>query len=113
MRNRRSKFQYPDEEIKKLLDPNIKAFFIVNPGNPFAVALSPDTIKKIGDVLKKRPDLILLTDDVYGTFVPGFRSLMGAFPKNTIGVYSYSNSLAAPGGGSEPSRSTRTTSSTR
>ncbi|HZD30004.1 MAG TPA: bifunctional aspartate transaminase/aspartate 4-decarboxylase, partial [Xanthobacteraceae bacterium] len=61
------RFQYPDEEIKKLLDPKIKAFFIVNPGNPYAVALSPEVIKKIGAILKKRPDLILLTDDVYGT----------------------------------------------
>ncbi len=76
-----NRFQYPDEEIKKLLDPKIKAFFVVNPGNPYAVALSADTIKKIGAVLKKRPDLILLTDDVYGTFVPGFRSLMGAYPE--------------------------------
>ena len=91
------RFQYPDEEIKKLLDPKIKAFFIVNPGNPFAVALSPDTIKKIGEVLKKRPDLILLTDDVYGTFVPGFRSLMGEFPENTIGVYSYSKYFGCTG----------------
>src|SRR6187200_1537728 len=92
-----AQFQYPDEEIKKLLDPKIKAFFIVNPGNPFAVALSPDTINKIGEVLKKRPDLILLTDDVYGTFVPGFRSLMGEFPKNTIGVYSYSKYFGCTG----------------
>src|SRR5947207_15350208 len=84
------KFQYPDEEIKKLLDPKVKAFFIVNPGNPFAVALSSETIKQIAAVLKKRPDLILLTDDVYGTFVPGFRSLMGEFPTDTLGVYSYS-----------------------
>jgi aspartate 4-decarboxylase len=91
------RFQYPDEEIKKLLDPKIKAFFIVNPGNPFAVALSPDTIKKIGEVLEKRPDLILLTDDVYGTFVPGFRSLMGEFPENTIGVYSYSKYFGCTG----------------
>ncbi len=91
------RFQYPDEEIKKLLDPKVKAFFIVNPGNPFAVALSADTIRKIGAVLKKRPDLILLTDDVYGTFVPGFRSLMGEFPKNTIGVYSYSKYFGCTG----------------
>src|SRR6186997_130334 len=91
------KFQYPDEELDKLLDPTIKAFFIVNPGNPFAVALSEETIDKIGAVLKKRPDLILLTDDVYGTFVPGFRSLMGAFPKNTIGVYSYSKYFGCTG----------------
>jgi aspartate 4-decarboxylase len=91
------RFQYPDEELDKLLDPKVKAFFIVNPGNPFAVALAPETIKKIGSVLKKRPDLILLTDDVYGTFVPGFRSLMGAFPKNTIGVYSYSKYFGCTG----------------
>ena len=85
------------KSLEKLLDPKVKAFFIVNPGNPFAVALSPETIKKIGDVLKKRPDLILLTDDVYGTFVPGFRSLLGAFPKNTIGVYSYSKYFGCTG----------------
>jgi aspartate 4-decarboxylase len=91
------RFQYPDEELQKLLDPKVKAFFIVNPGNPFAVALSPETIKKIGAVLKKRPDLILLTDDVYGTFVPGFRSLLGAFPRNTIGVYSYSKYFGCTG----------------
>ena len=92
-----NRFQYPDAELKKLLDPKIKAFFIVNPGNPYAVAISPETIKKIGAVLKKRPDLILLTDDVYGTFVPGFRSLMGEFPKNTIGVYSYSKYFGCTG----------------
>jgi aspartate 4-decarboxylase len=92
-----AKFQYPDAELEKLLDPKIKAFFIVNPGNPFAVALAPATIDKIGEILKKRPDLILLTDDVYGTFVPGFRSLMGAFPKNTIGVYSYSKYFGCTG----------------
>ncbi len=92
-----NRFQYTDEELKKLLDPKVKAFFIVNPGNPYAVALSPETIKKIGDVLKKRPDLILLTDDVYGTFVPGFRSLLGEFPRNTIGVYSYSKYFGCTG----------------
>src|SRR4029079_659442 len=92
-----NRFQYPDEELEKLLDPKIKAFFVVNPGNPYAVALSDDTIKKIGAILKKRPELILLTDDVYGTFVPGFRSLMGAYPKNTIGVYSFSKYFGCTG----------------
>jgi aspartate 4-decarboxylase len=92
-----NRFQFTDEELKKLLDPKIKAFFVVNPGNPSAMALSSDTIKKIGTVMKKRPDLILLTDDVYGTFVPGFRSLLGEFPKNTIGVYSYSKYFGCTG----------------
>jgi aspartate 4-decarboxylase len=92
-----NRFQFDDAELKKLLDPAIKAFFLVNPGNPSAVALSKETIAKIGAILKKRPDLILLTDDVYGTFVPGFRSLLGAFPYNTIGVYSYSKYFGCTG----------------
>ena len=40
---------------------------------------------------------MLLTDDVYGTFVPGFRSLLGAFPRNTIGVYSFSKYFGCTG----------------
>ena len=92
-----NRFQFDDAELKKLLDPKIKAFFVVNPGNPSAIALSEDSIAKIGAILKKRPDLILLTDDVYGTFVPGFRSLLGAFPYNTIGVYSYSKYFGCTG----------------
>ena len=92
-----SRFQFDDAELKKLLDPAIKAFFVVNPGNPSAVALSEQTITKIGGILKKRPELILLTDDVYGTFVPGFRSLLGAYPHNTIGVYSYSKYFGCTG----------------
>ena len=92
-----NRFQFDDAELKKLLDPKVKAFFVVNPGNPSAVALSEQTIAKIGAILKKRPDLILLTDDVYGTFVPGFRSLLGAFPYNTIGVYSYSKYFGCTG----------------
>jgi aspartate 4-decarboxylase len=92
-----NRFQFTDEELEKLLDPKIKAFFVVNPGNPSAMALSESVLKKIGTILKKRPDLMLLTDDVYGTFVPGFRSLLGAYPRNTIGVYSYSKYFGCTG----------------
>ncbi|MCL6679147.1 bifunctional aspartate transaminase/aspartate 4-decarboxylase [Sphingomonas sp. RG327] len=90
------RFQIGDD-LDKLLNPAIKAFFVVNPGNPSAMALSAETIDRIGKILEARPDLILLTDDVYGTFVPGFRSLMGAFPHNTIGVYSYSKYFGCTG----------------
>src|SRR2546430_13690873 len=92
-----NRFQFTDAELEKLLDPTIKAFFVVNPGNPSAMALNDETIQKIGGILKKRPNLILLTDDVYGTFVPGFRSLLGAYPRNTIGVYSYSKYFGCNG----------------
>ena len=93
-----NRFQYTDEELKKLEDPKIKAFFIVNPGNPSGMAMSRDTIAKIVKIVKtKRPDLMLLTDDVYGTFVNDFRSLLGELPQNTIGVYSYSKYFGCTG----------------
>jgi len=40
---------------------------------------------------------MLLTDDVYGTFVHDFRSLLGELPHNTIGVYSYSKYVGCTG----------------
>jgi aspartate 4-decarboxylase len=93
-----NRFQYTDEEIKKLEDPKIKAFFVVNPGNPSGMAMSRETIAKIVNLVKtKRPDLMLLTDDVYGTFVSDFRSLLGELPQNTIGVYSYSKYFGCTG----------------
>lgn len=93
-----NRFQYTDTELKKLEDPKIKAFFVVNPGNPTGVAMSKETIAKITNLVKtKRPDLMLLTDDVYGTFVPEFRSLLGELPYNTIGVYSYSKYFGCTG----------------
>jgi len=93
-----NRFQFTDAELKKLEDPKIKAFFLVNPGNPTGAALSKEVIAKLANLVKtKRPDLMLLTDDVYGTFVNDFRSLLGELPQNTIGVYSYSKYLGATG----------------
>jgi len=93
-----NRFQFTDAELKKLEDPKIKAFFLVNPGNPTGMALSREVIAKIATLVKtKRPDLLLLTDDVYGTFVENFRSLLGELPHNTIGVYSYSKYVGCTG----------------
>jgi aspartate 4-decarboxylase len=95
---RENLFQFTDAELKKLENPAVKAFFVVNPANPTGVALSKETIGKIANLVRtKRPDLMLLTDDVYGTFVRGFRSLLGELPHNTIGVYSYSKYFGCTG----------------
>jgi aspartate 4-decarboxylase len=95
---RENGFQFTDAELAKLEDPRVKAFFLVNPGNPTSVAISPEVRSKITELVRtRRPDLMLLTDDVYATFVDGFRSLLGELPHNTIGVYSYSKYFGCTG----------------
>lgn len=91
-------WQYSDAEIDKLKDKRIKAFFLVNPSNPPSYAMRRSSMQRLVRLVKtKRPDLIIITDDVYGTFVPGFRSAMAELPQNTIFVYSYSKHFGCTG----------------
>lgn len=85
------------EQIDKLLDPEIKAFFIVNPSNPASQAISDEILDRLTEILEKRKDLIIVTDDVYGTFVDGFRTIYSIAPHNTILVYSYSKLYGVTG----------------
>jgi aspartate 4-decarboxylase len=91
-------WQYPDAELDKLADPKVKAFFLVNPSNPASFAMQQESIDRLVTLVRtKRPDLIILTDDVYGTFVPHFRSLAADLPHNTLLVYSYSKYFGCTG----------------
>jgi aspartate 4-decarboxylase len=90
-------WQYSKKELDKLRDPKVKAFFLVNPSNPPSVKIDDASLEYIAEIVKERPDLILLTDDVYGTFADHFVSLFALAPKNTILVYSYSKYFGATG----------------
>ncbi|CAG9164501.1 bifunctional aspartate transaminase/aspartate 4-decarboxylase [Cupriavidus pampae] len=90
-------WQYSKKELDKLRDPKVKAFFLVNPSNPPSVRVSDESLAYIAEIVKERPDLILLTDDVYGTFADNFVSLFAMCPYNTILVYSYSKYFGATG----------------
>lgn len=90
-------WQYPDSELEKLRDPEVKIFFCVNPSNPPSVKMNDASLEKIASIVQERPDLMILTDDVYGTFADGFRSLYAVCPRNTILVYSFSKYFGATG----------------
>lgn len=91
-------WQYNDEDIDKLKNPNVKALFVINPSNPPSYALHPNTVKRIVEIVKNdNPNLMIVTDDVYATFVPNFRSLMAELPQNTLCVYSFSKYFGATG----------------
>lgn len=94
----RHNWQFPDSEIDKLLDPDIKVLYCVNPTNPPSVRIAAETLNRIAEIVNsKRQDLIVITDDVYSTFINDFQSLMGAAPRNTITVYSFSKYFGATG----------------
>ena len=91
-------WQYQDEDIDKLKNPEIKALFITNPSNPPSYALSAETTARIVNIVKNdNPNLMIITDDVYATFIPHFRSLMAELPHNTLCVYSFSKYFGATG----------------
>ncbi|MEV7974050.1 bifunctional aspartate transaminase/aspartate 4-decarboxylase [Cellulomonas sp. NPDC089187] len=91
-------WQYPDEELDKLRDPSVKALFCVNPTNPPSVRMDDRTLERIADIVATdNPNLVIITDDVYSTFAPGFRSLAAVCPRNTITVYSFSKYFGATG----------------
>ncbi len=90
-------WQFTKKELDKLLDPKVKAFFLVNPSNPPSVKIDDETLAYIVEIVKKRPDLIILTDDVYATFADNFVSLFALCPYNTILVYSFSKYFGATG----------------
>ncbi len=91
-------FQYPLEELEKLKDTDIKALFIVNPNNPASIALNENTINNLINVVKKHnPNLMIITDDVYCTFIKDFKSIISYLPYNTIGVYSLSKYFGVTG----------------
>lgn len=91
-------WQYSDEDIDRLKNPMVKALFVTNPSNPASYTLSPETVARIVKIVKEdNPHLMIITDDVYGTFSPHFRSFMAEIPYNTLCVYSFSKYFGATG----------------
>ncbi|MDT9684183.1 bifunctional aspartate transaminase/aspartate 4-decarboxylase [Streptomyces sp. TRM76323] len=91
-------WRYPAEEVAKLEDPSIKLVCLVNPSNPPSLALSERVTNQLKEIVAtKNPHLLVVTDDVYGTFVEGFRSIAADLPRNTLLVYSYSKHYGATG----------------
>ncbi|WP_406508516.1 bifunctional aspartate transaminase/aspartate 4-decarboxylase [Streptomyces sp. NBC_00212] len=91
-------WRYPAEEVAKLADPGVKLVCLVNPSNPPSLALSGRVAHQIGEIVAgPNPNLLIVTDDVYGTFVEGFRSIAAELPRNTLLVYSYSKHFGCTG----------------
>ena len=93
-----STFQFPKSELDKLKDKDIKVLFVVNPNNPASIALSDECKENLIDIVKNHnPNLMIITDDVYCTFVDNFSSIISDLPYNTLAVYSLSKYFGVTG----------------
>lgn len=91
-------WQLPESELAKLRDSAIKVFCLVNPSNPPSTKLSAVVLDRLASLVSDhRPDLIIVTDDVYGTFADDFVSVFATCPRNTLCVYSFSKFFGATG----------------
>ncbi|WP_251716484.1 bifunctional aspartate transaminase/aspartate 4-decarboxylase [Lactobacillus agrestimuris] len=84
-------------ELEKLADPSVKAFFVVNPSNPGSKAFDRKALTAVKHAIEKNPNLMIITDDVYGTFVSDFKTIYSVAPHNTMLVYSFSKLYGATG----------------
>ena len=91
-------WQYQEKDLDVLKDPSVKAAFITNPSNPPSYGLTNALMNRIVEIVRNdNPNLMIITDDVYATFIPHFRSMMAELPKNTLCVYSFSKYFGATG----------------
>jgi len=91
-------WQLTQAEVDKLKDPDVKILCVVNPSNPPSVALSSESMEMLVEVVKHHnPNLMIITDDVYATFIDDFESLFSILPYNTLLVYSFSKYFGATG----------------
>jgi aspartate 4-decarboxylase len=90
--------RFTDGVLDQLVDPAIKVFFLVNPGNPDSRAVRPERLRALRDlVTEHRPDLVIVADTVYATFVEDFRGILADLPHHVVSVHSFSKNYGATG----------------
>ena len=58
-------FRLDVEKLKSLITPKTKLIIINNPGNPTGGIFEKEDILAIADILKDRPDIFVLSDEIY------------------------------------------------
>lgn len=92
----------PDpREAARLLDPRVKAIFLVSPNNPTGAIYPPATIAAFADLARER-GVVLVVDETYRDFLPAGierpHELFGdAWQDHVVQLYSFSKSYCVPG----------------
>jgi aspartate aminotransferase len=76
-------FKLLPEQLEAAITERTKVFVINSPSNPTGVAYSSEELSALGEVLRKHPDILIATDDMYEHIVFGgqkFVNILNACP---------------------------------
>ncbi|MBM1144549.1 pyridoxal phosphate-dependent aminotransferase [Alcanivorax sp. ZXX171] len=60
-----SRFKITPQQLEAAITPKTRLFVINSPSNPSGMAYSEEELAALGEVLKKHPDIVVATDDMY------------------------------------------------
>ena len=58
-------FRITPQQLERAISPRTKLFFINSPSNPTGAVYSADELKALGEVLRRHPQVLIATDDMY------------------------------------------------
>jgi aspartate aminotransferase len=60
-----NRFKITAAQLEAAITPKTRLFVINSPSNPSGIAYTEEELKEIGEVLKKHPNILVATDDMY------------------------------------------------
>ena len=60
-----SRFKITPQQLEQAITPKTRLFVINSPSNPSGMAYSKEELAALGEVLKKHPEIVIATDDMY------------------------------------------------
>jgi aspartate aminotransferase len=67
-------FLFSAPELEALIGPRTRWLLLNSPGNPTGAWYPPEMLRSIGDVLRRHPDVLVLSDDIYAPLLYTGRS---------------------------------------
>lgn len=66
-------FAMTPDALKKAISPRTRVLFLNSPSNPAGALYEPGELRALADVLVKHPEITIISDEIYDSFVYGGR----------------------------------------
>ncbi len=98
-----ARYKITAEQLAAALTPRTRLIFLNSPSNPSGIAYTKAELTKLGEVLRKHPQLVIATDDMYEKIMwtaEPFANILNACPdlyERTVVVHAVSKTYSMTG----------------